>query len=833
MNDDKNINRPESANNGSEPLSRLELDITGMHCASCVARVENKLSKIEGIQSVKVNLATESALIQAHRSAVHPEAWISEIRNLGYDVKTEKRILKIRGLHCASCVARVTASLKKLPGVITADINLATREANLTIIPQLVTPAELQTAVQSAGDYQVLEEAPDSPEPDESGHEFQKMKPKLWAGIILSSTIMVLSMSSMIPGMKMIPASLLHPLLFFLTLPVIGWVGQSFYTSAWKQMRHAAADMNTLVALGTGTAFLYSCIVTWFPHWILRPGTTAHVYFDTAAMIITLVLLGRFLEARAKHRTSDAIHKLMHLQPAIAHLIQKDSVTDIQVHRIQKGQHLRVKPGESVPVDGKIIRGSSAVDESMMTGESLPVEKESGDRVTGGTLNTTGSFDMEALIVGEGTMLSRIIRSVREAQGSKAPIQRLADRVAAVFVPIIMGIAVLTFLIWIIFSTPPSFTRAMLRFISVLIIACPCALGLATPTAIMVGTGIGAENGILFKGGSVLEAMQNIDTIVFDKTGTLTKSEPAISRIQTRPDITQDRLLILAASAEQHSEHPLARAIVKHAKDRHLTLEPVTRFKAHPGFGIEARLGTHLLLVGNPGFFQRNDMDGGPFEETLKHWRKLDYSIVIVALDKEILGMMALTDPLRPEAIQVIRKLKRKGLSTVLLTGDSNAIAQQTGRQLGIDRIYSEVLPEQKADMIRELQHEGRKVVMIGDGINDAPALATADVSIAMGSGTDQAIETSDITLIRNNLRSVTHAIDLSDKTFQTIRQNLFWAFFYNIIGIPVAAGALYPFWGILLKPVFAAAAMSLSSVSVMTNALRLKRTAAVIFKGN
>jgi Cu+-exporting ATPase len=467
----------------------------------------------------------------------------------------------------------------------------------------------------------------------------------------------------------------------------------------------------------------------------------------------------------------------------------------------------------------------------MMTGESLPVEKEAGESVIGGTLNTIGAFEMEAQRIGESTMLSRIIRLVREAQSGKAPIQRLADRVAAVFVPAVIVIAVLTFAIWILLAPAPAMTQAMLRFIAVLIIACPCALGLATPTAIMVGSGIGAENGILIKGGAVLEAMHTVDTVVFDKTGTLTQNRPAVIQMRPRSGASEDRLLMLAASAEQHSEHPLAKAIVQCAKDRSLSLEPITKFKAHPGFGIEAKWNNHILVVGNPHLLEQYDIPVKPFEETLSHWQKLEYSIVLVALNREIQGMLALIDPLRPEAFKVIRNLRNKGLTTVLLSGDRNAAAQQIGRELEIDRIYSDVIPEQKAAVIRELQREGRKVAMVGDGINDAPALAAADVSISMGSGTDQAMEVSHITLIKNDLWDVARAIRLSEKTMRTIKQNLFWAFFYNIIGIPIAAGALYPVWGILLKPAFAAAAMSLSSVSVVANALQLKRTTKSIFQ--
>lgn len=821
-------------NETTETVSQIVLNVTGMHYASCVARVEKQLSAIEGVRHVMVNLLTGTVSIQYQSDLSSPPEFIKKIRDLGYNVKTEKKRFRIEGMHCASCVSRVETVFQKFPGVLTSQVNILTREALLEILPGTQTLQDMQNRLASEGGYEIHETQTDFLKSGKVASEqdySQKFRQRLRGGIILSLVIMILSMLPMIQGMPQISNRILHPLLFFLTLPVIFWVGGSFYSSAFKQLRHGSADMNTLVAISTGTAFLYSGIVTWFPFWIADTGAKLHVYFDTAAMIITLILLGRYLESRARHRSSEAIHKLMNLQPKFAHVLQGNQVVELPIKQIQRNQICRIKPGELIPVDGKIVQGITTVNESMMTGESLPLEKGIGDTVIGGTLNITGSFDMKAQKIGESTMLARIIRLVHEAQSGKAPIQRLADRVAGIFVPTVIVIALLTFIIWILFVPNLVFTQAMLRFIAVLIIACPCALGLATPTAIMVGSGIGAENGILIKGGAVLERIHHADTVIFDKTGTLTQNKPTVTQIRCCSGVSEKRLIILAASAEQHSEHPLAKAIVQYAKDHSLTFEPITKFRSHPGFGIEAKWNNQLLIVGNPHFFNQHDIDIKPFQETLEHWERLKHSIVMVALNREIQGMLALTDPLRPEAVHVIRKLKQKGLTTVLLSGDQNEVSRQIGKDLEIDLVYSEVLPEKKAAVVRELQQKGHKVTMVGDGINDAPALAAADVSIAMESGTDQAIETADITLIKNNLWSVVHAISLSKKTLRTIKQNLFWAFFYNIIGIPIAAGVLYPMWGILLNPVFAAAAMSLSSVSVVTNALRLKRKSKSIFK--
>jgi Cu+-exporting ATPase len=806
---------------------RMEIKIDGMHCASCVSRIEKGLSELTGIRDVRVNLAMESAWIEYEPHSITVEDIIKTVHKLGYAVKTGSIIVKIEGIHCASCVGRVETAIKTTEGVVGAKVNLASNEALLEVIPDRFDIHNLKNAVASAGNYKVIEEEPKpAPSARQPGDGSRSLKQKLLAGIILSSVILILSMGQMFFGLS---PKILYPLLFILTCPVVFWVGGAFYIGAWKQLRLRSADMNTLVALGTGTAFTYSAFVTFSGLFSAR-AAVSHVYFDTAAVIITLILLGRFLEARAKHQTSQAIEKLINLQPKFAHVIKGQRVTDVPVDQVGKGDRLRVKPGESIPVDGIIIQGSSAVNESMMTGESIPREKGKGDPVIGGSLNTIGSFDMEAREIGEKTLLSRIIRLVREAQASKAPIQRLADRAAAVFVPVVLLIALTTFGCWMLFSPPPALSQAMLRFIAVLIIACPCALGLATPTAIIVGTGIGAENGILIKGGAVLEAMHDVNTVVFDKTGTVTQNRLVVTQVQPGPGISEERLLSLAASAEQHSEHPVAKAISRSVKERALILEPINQFKAHPGFGIEARWNNHLLRVGNPRFFEESGISLAPFQDTLNRWEDLEHSAVVVALNNEIQGIIAMTDIIRPEAKKVIRTLKRKKWLTVLLSGDRDRVARQIGEQLDIDRIYGEVPPDQKAGIIRELQSEGRKVIMIGDGINDAPALAAADVSIAMGSGTDQAIETANITIIKDNLWSVHQAIELSEKTLRIIRQNLFWAFIYNIIGIPIAAGVLYPLWGILLKPIFAAAAMSLSSVSVISNALRLRRSSASIF---
>ncbi|MBI1894725.1 MAG: copper-translocating P-type ATPase, partial [Candidatus Rokubacteria bacterium] len=620
------------------------------------------------------------------------------------------------------------------------------------------------------------------------------------------------------------PAVLQAPwFLLVLTAPVQFWVGWQFHAGFWVALRHGTANMNSLVSIGTNAAFFYSLAVTVWPH-SFEAGAMGMTYYDTAAILITLIVLGRWLEARARGRTSEAIRNLMGLQPKTARVIREGLEQDLPVEQVVPGDLLVVRPGEKVPVDGIVVDGASAVDESMLTGESLPVAKRSGDSVIGATLNKTGSFTLRATKVGRETVLAQIIRLVEEAQGSKAPIQRLADQISAIFVPIVIAIALLAFGVWWAWGPAPAFLYALSSFVAVLVIACPCAMGLATPTAIMVGTGKGAELGVLIKGGESLELARRITTVVFDKTGTLTQGMPVVTDLIPVNGVNPERLLTLAASAERGSEHPLGEAIVTRAQELGLALVAATSFEAIPGHGIRAQVNGAGLLLGNETLMQAEGVVLGVLAGEAERLADEGKSPLFVAVDGKAFGLVAVADIIKPEAREALAALKQMDLEAMMLTGDRRATAEAVARQVGVDRILAEILPDQKANEIRRLQGEGKVVAMVGDGINDAPALAQADLGIAMGSGTDVAMEAADITLMRGDLRGVVTAIRLSRKTLTVIRENLFWAFVYNIVLIPVAAGVLYPVWGITLSPILAGAAMAFSSVSVVGNSLRLKR---------
>ena len=622
------------------------------------------------------------------------------------------------------------------------------------------------------------------------------------------------------------PAWLSHPLwLFALATPVQFWAGWPFYQGLWSTLQHRTADMNTLIALGTSAAYLYSVVATFLPGlFAIGHGVHVHVYYETSVVIITLILLGRLLEARARGQTSAAIRALMGLRPKTARVVRNGVTEDVPVEAVKTGELVLVRPGEQVPVDGRIVEGYSTLDESMLTGESLPVEKAAGDEVFGATLNKTGSFTLLATGVGSQTVLAQIIRLVQEAQGSKAPIQRLADYVASIFVPAVLGIAALTFVIWALFGPAPSFTFALLNCVAVLIIACPCSLGLATPTAIMVGTGKGAELGVLFKNAPSLETANKLQVIVLDKTGTLTQGKPTVTDIATQRGFTEAEVLRLAASAERGSEHPLGEAIVEAARARGLTLEESQDFQAMPGHGIRTTVGTQTVLVGNVQCMQEARVALGSLREAAEAFASDGKTPVYVAVHGRVAGLIAVADTLKPHAQEAVEALRALGLEVLMITGDHQRTAAAIGRKLGIDRVLAEVLPEEKSRQIQQLQATGKRVAMVGDGINDAPALAQADVGIAIGTGTDVAMEAADITLMSGDVRGIATAMYLSHRTMRTIKQNLFWAFVYNIVGIPIAAGLLYPAFGILLNPMFAAVAMALSSVSVVTNSLRLRR---------
>jgi Cu+-exporting ATPase len=813
--------------NPERELEKIDLPITGMSCASCAAKIEKGLSNLEGVSKATVNFASEKATVVFHPFQTDLSHLIEKVKDLGYGAKVEKALLPIQGMTCASCVNKVEKALNSLKGVVHASVNFATERASVEYIPEEVTVRDLKRAVQEAG-YQVLEvKEEDIVEKERLVREAElsRVKWKFITGAFLLAPILIL-MYGATPLEKWFGLSkkMNFFIQFLLATPVQFWAGWQFYVGFWKAARHKTSDMNTLIAVGTSAAYLYSLIVTFGSHLIMVKGLMVDVYFDTSAAIIVLILLGRFLEARAKGKTSEAIKKLIGLQPKTARVIRNGNEMDIPVADVFPGDVVVVRPGEKIPVDGTVKEGYSSVDESMVTGESLPVEKKTGDRVIGATINKTGTFKFEATKVGKDTVLAQIIRLVQEAQGSKPPIARMVDVIASYFVPIVILIAIVTFIVWYLFGPHPALTYALLNFVAVLIIACPCALGLATPTSIMVGTGKGAENGILIRGAEALETAHQLTTIVLDKTGTLTKGEPSVTDIIESEKFSKEEILTLAASAEKGSEHPLGEAIVNKAKIENLGLLDPKDFQAIAGYGIEATIDSRKILLGNLKLMEERKVFLNGFLEKAEHLSSEGKTPMFLAVDGEAAGIIAVADTLKENSKEAVEGLHRMGLEVVMLTGDNQRTAKAIARQIGIDRVLAEVLPEMKAEEVRRLQGKGKKVGMVGDGINDAPALAQADVGIAIGTGTDVAMESSDITLIAGDLRGVVTAIALSKATIRNIRQNLFWAFAYNTILIPVAAGILFPFFGILLNPIFAAGAMAFSSVTVVTNALRLRK---------
>ena len=741
-----------------------------------------------------------------------------------------KTTVSVGGMSCAACVRRVENALREVPGVTDVAVNLATARATVSHAPGWAGVEALRQVIADQG-YEFLG-IPDDTREDPIGaareREIKDLRTRFAVGIVLSAIIFVGSMQHWFPFLMGIPRQPLLMVLFFLTTPVVFWVGSRFFIGALKAARQKTTDMNTLVAVGALAAWLYSSLATFFPRFFAGAEIMPHVYYDGAAFIVTLIILGRLLEARAKGKTSQAIQRLMGLKPKTARIVREGAETDIPIEGVVKGDLVVVRPGEKIPTDGVVVSGSSSVDESMLTGESMPVAKEAGTEVFAATINRTGSFMFRATRIGAETALAQIIRLVEEAQGSKAPIQRLADKVASIFVPVVFGIALVTFGVWYFLVPDSIFSRALLNFISVLVIACPCALGLATPTAVMVGTGLGAENGILIKGGESLENAYRLRTVVFDKTGTLTRGEPEVTDILSAPGIAPVEVLQAALDIEAVSEHPLARAVLERGKRERLQAEAVTGFEAVSGLGAKAVRNGKALLLGNRRFLEGEGIGetgmGGGMEGEAARVAGEGKTSVFVAEGGRVLGLLGFADQPKPSAAAAVAALKGMGLKVAMITGDNTGTAKAMGRILGIDRILAEVLPGDKAAEIRRLREAGEVVAMVGDGINDAPALAAADIGIALGAGTDVAIEASDITLMQDDLLAVPRAIRLSFETMRTIRQNLFWAFIYNIIGIPIAAGALYPLWGILLNPEFAAAAMAMSSVSVVSNSLRLRR---------
>jgi len=807
---------------------RVILPITGMRCASCVAHVEGALKGVKGVMEASVNLATEKATVEFDPTQAGIPDLVAAVQGAGYEVAREKATLPIGGMRCASCVTHVEKALKGVEGVLDASVNLATEKATVEYIPTLTSLTDLKRAVRDAG-YEVMEvvEGPVDREREARRREIGDLKLRFAVSAVLSLVIMLGSMGCLPFGPHL---KLSNIALFLLALPVQFWAGARFYRGAWAALKRKTSDMNTLIATGTSAAFFYSVAATFLPGLFRAGGLEPAVYYDSAAMIVTLILLGRLLEAIAKGRTSEAIRRLMDLSPKRARVVRDGREVDVPAEEVRVGDVVIVRPGERIPVDGVIIEGRSAVDESMITGESMPVDKEVGDEVIGGSLNKMGSFKLRAIRVGKETALAQIIRLVEEAQGSKAPIQRLADRVASVFVPAVIGIAIVTFMAWLVLG---NFNLALLNAVAVLIIACPCALGLATPTAIMVGTGKGAQSGVLIRSGEALERAHRLRTIVFDKTGTLTEGKPRVTDVvaltsplrlspSSRAGEGED-LLLLAASAERRSEHPLGEAMVKAAEERGMELPEPEEFEAVAGYGVRASVQGRKVLVGNLRLMRRNGIPLGKLESEAQALFEQGKTVTFVAVDGRAVGLIALADTLKPNSRKAIEALHGMGLEVAMMSGDNRRTAEAIARQAGIDRVLAEVLPQDKAREIKRLQAEGKLVGMVGDGINDAPALAQADVGIAIGTGTDVAMEAADITLVRGDPMGVVTAIALSKATMRTIKGNLFWAFFFNVTAIPIAAGALYPFFGVLLNPIIAAAAMAFSSVFVVTNSLRLR----------
>ncbi len=842
------------------PETRITLPVEGMTCGACATTVQKRLTQAPGVRDAAVNYATGKATVRFDDAATQVADLVRAVRDAGYDCAKAVVTFPIEGLHYASGVGRLEDELGGLPGVLAVAANQASERVRVEYVPGLVTGQDLELAVARAG-LTVAEPVPaEDPVARERLRQRKEVQGLFWRFVVAAVVALITMVASMplmvgmstkehdlvarilaplngalsrlVPGLYDLAArdpQLVKLSMLVLTIPVLAWSGRRFFQGAWSGIRHRTADMNTLIAVGTGAAFLYSAVATLTPWIFVRAGLPADVYYEAANAIIALILLGRLLEARAKGQTSQAIRRLMGLRPKTARVQTNGEDRDIPIEEVQVGQRLVVRPGETIPVDGVVTGGASSVNEAMLTGEPVPVLKEAGSRVMGGTINTTGSLIFEATAVGRDTALAQIVRLVEDAQGSKAPVQRLADTVAGVFVPIVMAVAIAAFVVWFVVGPSPAMVFGTVAMVTVLVIACPCALGLATPTAIMVGTGKGAEHGVLIRGGEALEAVGRLDTLVFDKTGTVTEGRPTVTRVvgAKRSDgstVSASEILRLGASVEARSEHPLAGAIVEAAKAKQLVVERVERFVAMEGRGARGIVGKFLVEVISIRHADERGIDLGSLGADAQRHVLAGRTPVVVIVNDAVQGLIVLEDAIKPDAKPALARLKAMGLQLYLLSGDSKAAANLVGREVGIERCLAEVDPRDKTDEIKRLQREGHRVGMIGDGINDAPALAQSNVGFAIGTGTDVAMEASDITLIRGDLGAVVTAIELSRRTLWTIRGNLFFAFIYNVLGIPLAAGVLYPFTGVLLSPILASAAMALSSLSVVGNSLRLRR---------
>ena len=805
------------------------LPVTGMTCANCARAIERAVGGQEGVDSAHVNFGTEQVHVSFDPEKAGIDDIIERIRKAGYGVASRRAELPVSGMTCANCANSIEKALSRhAHGVIRSSVNFATESVSVEYIPTETDLDEIVSVIKKAGyEAYIPEDTTHDPEDYEMAArsaEVRGQTKKFIAGVVFTLPIFVLSM-----GRDMhffgpwADAAIINWILFVLATPVQFYTGWDFYTGAYRSLLNRSANMDVLVAMGSSMAYFYSVAILFFPF------LGDHIYFETSAMIITLIKLGKMLETRTKRKTGGAVRKLLDLRPATAVVADKDGEREVPVADVQKGFHIRVRPGERIPVDGKVIDGQSAVDESMLTGEPIPVAKKIGDTIIGGTINSDGTLLFEATRVGKDTALAQIIRLVREAQGSQPPIQAVVDRVSAVFVPAVVVFAVFTFFLWALLV--PGYVPGMIRMVAVLVIACPCALGLATPTAVMAGTGKAAESGILFKNGEALEAAEKLEAVVFDKTGTLTQGKPEVTDAICVGDACagEEELIELAASVESGSEHPVGRAIVREASRRGLSLKTISDFRAAGGDGVRAIVDGQAVRVGRITWFADLDADLSAHEHAIDELQKKGKTVVMVVADDVPMGLLAVADTVKPEARQTVEALHGYGLGVIMLTGDNRNTADAIAAELGIDEVYAEVRPEDKAEKVKQMQSGSRRIGMVGDGINDAPALAIADVGFAMGSGTDVAIETGDVVLAGGSLKAVVRALDVSKKTMKTVRQNLFWAFCYNTLLIPVAAGILYPFDGVPhmlreLNPMLAAVAMSLSSISVVTNSLLLYR---------
>ncbi len=813
-------------------MQTLQIGIRGMTCAACAGRVERAAQKVKGVACARVNLAAETARVEYDAQVAKPGAIAAAIAHAGYTPVVEELEFAVRGMTCASCVGRVERALAKLPGVLEARVNLASERALVRYVPASTGIAEFRRAVADAG-YEVPEQAAGGAEAAGNAQrerDLVRMRRELAIGIALSIPLAVLAMGMYYPPFHGwlesvgLNEPVLNFLLFALATPVMLWPGRRFFVAGWKAYRHWSPDMNSLVMTGTGAAYLYSLVVTFAPQ--LLPENARHTYFEAAAVVITLVFLGKYLEALAKGRASDAIRKLLGLSARTARVLREGTEREIPIDAVRPGDTVLVRPGEKIPVDGTVTGGASYVDESMITGEPMPVAKQPGDKVIGATINQTGAFRFTAEAVGADTVLAQIVRLVQGAQSAKLPIQSLADRVVAVFTPIVLAIALLTVIVWLAFGPAPALTFALVNAVAVLVIACPCAMGLATPAAVMVGTGRAAELGVIFRRGEALESLSRVQAVALDKTGTLTRGKPGLTDFIAAEGFDEAELRALVAAAESPAEHPVAQAIVAAARAQGLQIPEASGFEAVPGYGVAAKVKGRDVHVGADRYMARLGLDVARFADAAQQLAGEGKTPLYAALDGRLAAALAVSDPPKPGAREAIERLHAMGLQVAMVTGDNRHTAEAIARALGIDHVAAEVLPEGKAQAVKQIQNRVGKTAFVGDGINDAPALAQADVGLAMGSGTDVAIETADVTIMNSEAWSIPAALAVARKTLHTIRMNLFWAFFYNVMLIPVAAGVLYPATGWLLNPVLAGAAMGLSSVFVLTNSLRLKRVA-------